>query len=569
MRALRALGIATGVGLCALSSARAQPTPAATAAPAPEAPAPTAAPAPPPVLEAAGIPGAGETPITVPGVEGDYLRSVHLRIHWRWVHNFLEAVAMRRPASDPINNPALQAEVLFTIRWDGSPAEVTLSKSSGNKTFDQAALSAIRGDIKYPVPNVSLYGDDGVAHFSWRFARDHRTCADGELRRREDPLEEALPRLFIQGRYKEALLRVTRYMDAGDVTAMSKFARAWLARPFNDRVADVSAASALAQAGDRRQIPRLTPALANRDTALVAARGLAALKVDLCAQLDPVLRARESNAADLAMTILREIGPAAPGSACLATLAALVEDETAPKPLRATALRTYAVLDPAAARKPTINLLQDKSPDLRAAAALAFARPGGGRPALYRLEPLVKDSSPIVRAAAAAALVRSSGDLSFDYLQPLFKNNETRALVAMAPALGEMSTPASADLLAKMLKREEPELTNAVTRALAVRKDEKGRAMFKPLGDAARRSQYTAHEMRVFLYANASVEELMPLAKDPHLGILVYKAMLRAKRHKEAADWLVAGFDRLSPETLGEAFGAWLANPPSGVASAQ
>ena len=28
-----------------------------------------------------------------------------------------------------------------------------------------------------------------------------------------------------------------------------------------------------------------------------------------------------------------------------------------------------------------------------------------------------------------------------------------------------------------------------------------------------------------------------------------FKALLRAKRHAEAADWLVANFDRLSPDT--------------------
>jgi HEAT repeat protein len=509
---------------------------------------------------------ADEPPITVPGVEGDYLRSIHTRIHWRWTHTFLEPIALQKPAKDPLNNPDLLVEVLFTIRWDGSAAEVNLGKSSGNKAFDQAALAAVRGDIKYPVPNVSLFGDDGVAHFSWRFSRGRQMCSDGELRRREDPLAEALPRLFIQGRHKEALLRVTRYMQNGDVNAMSTFARAWLSRPFSDRVADASAAAALAQAGDRRQIPRLQPALAKADTALVAARGLVALKVDLCAQLDPVLRAREPAASDLAMSVLREVGAAAPGSACLATLAALVDDGTAPRALRASALRTFAVLDPAAARKRTMSLLEDRAPEVRAAAALTFGRPGGGRPALYRLQPLLKDSSPEVRAAVAAALVRASGDLSFDYLQPFFKNNETRALLAMVAPLGELSTPASADLLDRLLQRQDPQLKMAVTRALAARKDDKGRALFKPLADAAKRNPYTPHDLRMLIYGSSPIEELMPLAKDPHLGILAYKAMLHAKRHKEAADWLVAGFDRLSPDVLGEAFGAWLTNPPSGVA---
>ena len=41
-----------------------------------------------------------------------------------------------------------------------------------------------------------------------------------------------------------------------------------------------------------------------------------------------------------------------------------------------------------------------------------------------------------------------------------------------------------------------------------------------------------------------------------------YKALLRAKRHAEASDWLIANFDRLSPDTAVDLLGAWLANPP-------
>ena len=537
-----------GVGICAQSAPRAAEEPDAGA------------------VVAAAAQTEGEPPITTPGVEGDYLRSVHVRIHFRWVHNFVESIAALKPASDPLNDPTLRAEVLFTVRWDGSPAEVTLSKSSGQRVFDQAALAAVRGDIPYPVPPLALFGDDGVAHLRWVFARDHRMDSEGELRRREDPLAEALPRLFIQGRLKEALLRVQRYMDAGDTDAMSIFARAWLARPFTDRVADANAALALARLGDRRQIERLRPALARPETALVAAQGLAALKVDLCAELDPVLRAREPAATELAMTALRAAGPARAGGACLFTLAALFDDASAPRPLRASALRTFAVLDYPSARKRLIETLADPSPDLRAAAATGIARPGGGRPALYRLEPMLKDGSSEVRAAVAASLVRSCGEISLEYLQPLFKNPDDRPLVAMAAPLGELTSPASADLLAKMLKRGGADLKLAVTRALASRRDERGRALFKPLGDAAKRSPYTAHELRYFLYSTASIDELMPLAKDPHLGILAYKAMLRAKRYKEAADWLVTGFDRVSPEVLGEAFGAWLADPPPRIA---
>jgi hypothetical protein len=41
-----------------------------------------------------------------------------------------------------------------------------------------------------------------------------------------------------------------------------------------------------------------------------------------------------------------------------------------------------------------------------------------------------------------------------------------------------------------------------------------------------------------------------------------YKALLRAKRHQEAIDWLVANFDRLSPDTAVDLLATWLANPP-------
>ncbi|HVU51416.1 MAG TPA: TonB family protein [Polyangia bacterium] len=508
----------------------------------------------------------GEPPITTPGVEGDYLRAMHQRIHLRWMHGFIESIAQMRPATDPLNNPALTAEILFTVRWDGSPAEVTLVKSSGQRAFDQAALSAIRGDSPYAVPPLALFGDDGVAHFRWVFARDRRQCSEGEVRRREDPLDEALPRLFLQGRVKEALLRVQRYMDAGDVNAMAVFARTWLQRRFPDRVADANAAAALARVGDRRAAERLRPALAQADTVAVAAQGLAALKVDVCAPVEPALRARDRAPFEIALTALLE-AKVAPGSPCLATLAAVVDDEAAPKPLRASALRTFAALDREGAKKRVIERLADKSPELRAAAATAIARPGGGRPMLYRLEPMLKDPSNDVRAAVAASIVRSCGEISFEYVRPLFKSNDDRPIAAMVAPLGELASPESIELLQKIEKRANPQVREQIIRALANRKDEAGRAMFKSLADPAKKSPYTSNELRAFLLAAAPLEELLPLAKDPHLGILAYKAMLRAKRHKEAADWLVFSYDRVSPEVLGEAFGAWLANPPPSLAS--
>jgi len=196
-----------------------------------------------------------------------------------------------------------------------------------------------------------------------------------------------------------------------------------------------------------------------------------------------------------------------------------------------------------------------------------FAKPGGGRPALYRLQPLLQDSSPDVRAAAAGGLVRACGDLALPFVQPMFKERDDRALVAMAPELGHLKSPESADMLAKMLSRPGGELRVAVTRGLADRKDDPGKALRAKTFESIRHDSYASAELRGLAYADAPIDELLKQPRDPVLGPLGYKALLRAKRHTEAADWLVANFDRLTPDAAVDLLGAWLANPPPGAAT--
>jgi TonB family protein len=521
-----------------------------------------------PVATRAGAAARPEPVITATGPEGDYLRLLHQNIHFRWAKQFIGGVAERRPPKDPLNNPRLEAEVLFTVRWDGSAAEVTLSESSGEADFDQAAVAAVKGDRSFPVPPIDVYGDDGVAHFRWIFARDYRLCSGGEVRRVEASLAEALPRLFIQGRMKEALLRVARYTRNGDSNAMSTFARAWLARPFPDAGLDARAAAALARAGDTRQTDRLKPALARQETATLAATALAGLKVDVCALVKPRLRATDPDGAALAARALRAAAAEeAPGAPCLAALTELVKNEAVPAPLRAELMKTLVVLSPGSVRRLALAALGDADPRLRAAGAEAFARPGGGRPTLYRLQPLLKDPSPEVRAAAAAGLLRACGDLADEYVLPLYKAREAQPLAAMAPELGKQSSAGSLDLLAKLLKRNDPELRVPVLAALAARQDAAGRALYQPTALAVKKDPYASPDARRIVYATADVNELLPLMKDPALGGLAFKALLRAQRYAEAMSWLVASFDRLPPETLVDAFGAWLANPPTRAAS--
>ena len=173
-----------------------------------------------------------------------------------------------------------------------------------------------------------------------------------------------------------------------------------------------------------------------------------------------------------------------------------------------------------------------------------------------------------MRAAAAAGLVRASGDLANDFVLPLVKARDTQPLLAMAPELGKQTSAASLDLLAKMQKRAEPELRVPVLAALADRTDQAGRALYQTSAAAVKKDPYASPEARRIVYANADVKELQPLmSSDPALGLLGFKALLRAQRHAEAMDWLTTQFDRLAPATLIDALGAWLQSPPAHAAS--
>jgi hypothetical protein len=531
----------------------------------------------------------GEPKITVPGAEGDYLRTVHARIHFRFAHRFINDIAAKQPASDPLNRPGLRAEILFGLRWDGSLSDAVVNEKSGVAAFDQAALAAVRGDAvgadaaRYPPPPADLFGDDGVAHFQWVFARDRNLCGEGSVRRVEAPLAQALPRLFVQGRIKEALLRAARDARAGSGDAIAIFAQAWLERPQADPATDARAAGALLRYGDKRMhaksLARIKPALARKETASIASAALGAFATSGAAELDPAgfcelvggpkaLREGEPAAREQAMILLRDSGVRMqPESPCGKALTEAAGDAGTPGRVRALALGTLVATTGSAPGKLVRESMEDKDAALRAAGATAFAKPGIGRPALYRLQPLLQDSSPDVRAAVAGALVRACGDLALPFVQPMLKERDDRALVAMAPELGHLKSPESADLLAKMMTRPGGELRLAVTRGLIERKDDPGKALKAKAFESIRHDAYASPELRGLVYADAPPDELLKQPRDPLLGPMAFKALLRAKRHVEALDWLIASFDRLSPDTAVDLLGAWLANPPPRTSS--
>jgi TonB family protein len=486
------------------------------------------------------------------GIEADYLRALHERVHPLWTGLFIRGVAERAPATSPLNNVGAHvAVVLFSVRWDGSTTDVTLVGSSGVTPFDQAALDALRRVDDFPVPPVAVLSDDGLAHFRWVLARDQRLCSGGELQRFEEPLAEALPHLLIQGRVEEALWRLDRHAASGgpeeSQDPLVLFARSWLRRPQADPVTDGRAAAVLARAGDQGQVDRLRVALTRRDTVEAAASALRVLNVEICPLVEKNLGATDPATRDIAMQALSAAGGRLPPtSPCVEALGAIVQDASRDGRQRALAARAVASISADGARKLLGSVLSDRDASVRATAISMLARPASGRTALYKWLPYLHDPEIEVRAAAAAALVRCCGDQALDQLVLVWKEPYPQVAVAVANELGRMSSKPSEVFLNRLAKKRDPAVREATAEALQARQ--------APGGHAPVAAKATVP-------AGAPSPEVAPAVR----------AVTGLERRK-AIEWVLKNFERLDRAELVEVFGAWLhpSNPlPSASVSAR
>ena len=176
----------------------------------------------------------------------------------------------------------------------------------------------------------------------------------------------------------------------------------------------------------------------------------------------PRLKAGDPDGILFATRVLQVAGAELPaGSPCVATLGDLLKMDALPAALRAEVLKTLAIVSPASARRPALNALGDRDAQMRATAASVYARPGGGRPTLYRLQPLVNDPALEVRTTVAAGLVRACGDLAIDYVTPLMKSRDGSRWWRWRQSSASRPRAGTLDLLMKMQKRPDPDAAGA------------------------------------------------------------------------------------------------------------
>jgi TonB family protein len=276
-----------------------------------------------------------EPPIAGEGARAVFLRAVHAHAHGAWSGTFLNNAAERLSASHPLNDRKRSVTVRIVLLSDGTLAETSVEQSSGSPDFDAAAL-AVFSDTMYPQPPEESLSDDGRAYLRWVFARDRRRCSGVSVIVKEGPLEEGLDHLLARWRDREALRRVRAAAVASPEEALSKLARAWLKRAFEQSAQALPASIGLAAIGDARGTDVLRAALRRGDRVPEVSAALRRLKVPVPPAPPPAPAAPEVASAALAK-VLRKGEPAARLKAAVAlsgrpdetarqALAALVRD---------------------------------------------------------------------------------------------------------------------------------------------------------------------------------------------------------------------------------------------------
>jgi len=495
-----------------------------------------------------------EPTLKTPGPVGDYLRSVHAKVHARWADGYLKQAQTSLAAGKAAaSTEAREVTVALTVRWDGTIAEANLRSFSGSNDFDRAAVDALRKSGPLPLPTSDVLSDDGYAHFEWTLSSGVRACGAGaNLVRVEDPIEVSLPRLVSSNRIDEAVRRVGELGASGGESAMDRFARLYLGRTVPDPVLDTTASVALAETGDRVQVTRLKAALGSRATVKLAAKGLQKLGVDVCDAVNESLMGTAAMGRETAFEAIRVVAASGAGiKGCRPSLETLAKDGKQPQAVRLSALEILTTNFPADVRPLVLGLMSDKDAGVRGAATFASVKKGGGRPEMYRLAPLLHDKSVEVRGAASAGIVRAAGDLALDQLYLLARETDPRPARAVAAELGALSSAASAEFLGHMLKRDNHEVQLAAARALAGRTDAAARTELEGVKTSA-----TAFPELLTIAKGTTPAAAPAAASDPALTAL--QDLLKAHHNDQAVSWIVTRFPALPPREAIDVLGAWL-----------
>jgi TonB family protein len=104
-----------------------------------------------------------------------FITRMHRKIHELWAFGFMAGMD-DKPASLPLNNPALVAKLEIVLDGQGNVDRVAVVRSSGLTIYDSAAIDVVYSAAPYPTPPPTILSGNGKVYIHWTFHRNEEAC---------------------------------------------------------------------------------------------------------------------------------------------------------------------------------------------------------------------------------------------------------------------------------------------------------------------------------------------------------------------------------------------------------
>jgi len=104
-----------------------------------------------------------------------FITRMHRKIHELWAFGFMAGMD-DKPASVPLNNPALVAKLEIVLDGQGNVDRVAVVRSSGLTIYDSAAIDVVYSAAPYPTPPPTILSGNGKVYIHWTFHRNEEAC---------------------------------------------------------------------------------------------------------------------------------------------------------------------------------------------------------------------------------------------------------------------------------------------------------------------------------------------------------------------------------------------------------
>ena len=105
-----------------------------------------------------------------------YIATMHRMIHKHWTFGFLTSLEANWGKSREYEDLTMWTQLEIVLRGDGAVDKVTIVRTSGNLSFDTAAIDSVLSSGPFPTPPPVIRSTNGKVYIDWKFHRDERAC---------------------------------------------------------------------------------------------------------------------------------------------------------------------------------------------------------------------------------------------------------------------------------------------------------------------------------------------------------------------------------------------------------